>query len=453
MKILLTGGTGYVGGFLGKELVRLGHQLVCLTRDTESAWKKIAYPCEFVSIENLDQVQGIEAVVNLAGASVASKRWTTKYKEEMYESRVDFTRNILEKINREHLQSFISASAIGIYPDSGDEVIKEDHSQETESFIGKLCVDWEQEVAKAPCRSVCLRIGMVLGQRSASLNKLTPLFRSGLGASLGSGNQYMSWIHVEDLVNLIVFTLDNPYISGAINAVSPEPVRNRDFTKILADHLGVGLYSPSVPRFGLMTLYGEMGGMLLLSHRIVPTMALELGFEFKYKDLAVAFKESITPLKTGEREVFVEQWIPKERDEAFEFFRNEKNLEILTPEFLNFKVINKTTDHIEKGTLINYSLRLHGIKVYWRTLISEWTPPQSFVDDQVKGPYSKWHHTHEFLGLGGGTLMTDHVVYKIPVGLLGRIFGGWKVRGDVRTIFGFRQKKVHELFGGPKVFG
>lgn len=141
-----------------------------------------------------------------------------------------------------------------------------------------------------------------------------------------------------------------------------------------------------------------------------------------------------------------EQFVPRPKAEVFAFFCSETNLESLTPPFLNFKVLGKSTPEIQEGTLIDYVLKIYGIPVKWRTRIELWRPGESFVDTQLRGPYKKWHHTHTFKDVPGGTLMSDRVVYQVPLGGLGEMVAGWKVRRDVQNIFSFRRQKIAELF-------
>lgn len=141
-----------------------------------------------------------------------------------------------------------------------------------------------------------------------------------------------------------------------------------------------------------------------------------------------------------------EQFIPRPKAEVFAFFCSELNLETLTPPWLNFRVLGKSTPTIQQGTLIDYVLRLYGIPIKWRTLIESWSPGESFVDTQLHGPYKKWHHTHLFKNVPGGTLMTDRVIYQVPLGRLGEITAGWKVRRDVHKIFEYRRRRIEEIF-------
>lgn len=173
-----------------------------------------------------------------------------------------------------------------------------------------------------------------------------------------------------------------------------------------------------------------------------------MGFKFEHPEFVKAIRELCEPLQHGQHEFVSEQWVPKKPEEIFPFFSLETNLERLTPPFLSFKVIGKSTPEIREGTLIDYKLSLHGLPVKWRTRIESWQPERfRFVDTQLKGPYRTWHHTHEFLPLAGGTLIRDRVLYKLPLGFFGDVAAGWKVSGDVGQIFDFRRGIIQTLFG------
>lgn len=152
-------------------------------------------------------------------------------------------------------------------------------------------------------------------------------------------------------------------------------------------------------------------------------------------------------MQNGQREVCFEQWLPLPPDQIFPYFSAEKNLEELTPSFLKFRVLGKNTPSIERGTLIDYRLSIHGVPARWQTEITDWQPNRVFVDEQRSGPYRRWVHTHEFNALGGGTLMRDRVQYKLPLGLVGDVVGHWQVARDVQQIFDYRRRIIFDRFG------
>jgi hypothetical protein len=291
-------------------------------------------------------------------------------------------------------------------------------------------------------RTAVVRIGLVLGAHDGPLARLLPLFRLGIGGRVGSGDQWMSWIHIDDVVELLSFALENETVSGVLNAVAPEAVTNSEFTAVLGRALGRPTPFP-VPALALRIAFGEMAQLLLGSQRVRPVRAERLGFEFRYPGLSAA----LTNLCTDNAELIErEQWVPRPIEEVFPFFSDPTNLEKLTPDFLQFRVLKSSTSQIGEGTVIDYRLRLHGVPVSWRSRIEEWTPGRRFVDVQLRGPYSHWRHEHDFESRSGGTVVRDRVRYRVPFGAIGQLAAGWLVRRDVDEIFRYRRSRLDRLF-------
>lgn len=452
MKILMTGATGWIGKSLGIELIKRGHSLVCLVRDIQSAKILCPFPAEFIEWKNVNEAfddssfSKVDAILNLLGESISSKRWNKNIKEQILSSRIDSTTHLVHFAKKNQVKSFINASAIGFYGDRDDENLNEE-STAGKGFLAEVCQKWEEKTfsISSNCRCVALRIGVVLGFDGGALEKIIPTYRHGFGGKIGNGKQWISWIHILDLKNLIIEALENENFKGPINATAPAPVTQKDFSKAL----GKSLRRPSffkVPKFLLKIVLGEMSEFILSSLKVLPEKALNLDFHFKYKDINSAFYNIVKTNNFSEQNLLVYQYIDKPIEEVFSFYSNEYNLEIITPSFLNFKVLGKTTPAIQENTLINYHLSLHGIPVKWQSKILNWSPPNNFVDTQTKGPYKKWHHTHKFEPLGSGTLILDHVVYKLPFGVIGNLFAGWKVNSDVKKIFSYRNKIISKYF-------
>jgi uncharacterized protein (TIGR01777 family) len=452
MKVLLTGATGLVGQTVGTELVRRGHKVVALSRQTAEVVKSLVpFPCDVITWDGVSDLrstllQGVDAVVHLAGESVAGQRWTDEHKRKMWESRVDYTKMLVQQLrwNNIQLQAYVGATAIGFYGDRADEILNEDSSV-GDGSLSELCVAWEKAHSEVQgCTPCLLRIGVVLSNRGGALAKMLPPFRWGVGGVLGSGNQWMSWIHLEDLTQMIVFAMEQRK-TGLFNAIAPNPVTNREFTACMGEVLSVPTFAPA-PEFALKALLGEMASVVLASQRVSAEKIVAAGFKFKYPDLKPVLQDTCDAAIQGSDEMVAFQWLNAPVSQVFEFFSSEKNLERITPPFLNFKVKGISTPEIQKGTLIDYTLSLHGIPFGWRTLIDVWEPNQRFVDTQLKGPYRQWHHTHAFESLGGGTLMADRVLYKLPLGFLGKAVAGFKVRNDVGTIFKYRREVISGIF-------
>lgn len=459
MKILITGATGLIGKELGQVLVTKGHTINVLSRNISKARAELPFPAQIYKWNPEEgeipgeALQGVEAIINLAGESIGAGRWNNKRKKLIYESRIEGTRKLVKAITQLHksgnckVKDFISASAIGIYGNRKDHLLSES-AELGNDYLARVCKDWEKEseaLSSLNIRVVNPRIGIVLSQYGGALDKLLPLFTNGIGSAVGSGLQWMSWIHHTDLVHLLIHLLEKQNISGPVNAVAPHPVTNTEFSKILASTLNKWLL-PRVPSLILKVALGEMAALVLDSQRVVPEKALQSGYTYKYPQLKDALKEITTHLQAGHQEYFAEQWVPHTPDEVFPFFCDENNLEKLTPEFLKFKVLQKSTPQIVTGTIIDYRLSLYGLPFYWKTEIKDWEPGIKFVDTQLKGPYKTWHHTHEFLPFAGGTLLRDRVLYRLPMGLLGNLVAGMKVKLDVMKIFSFRRQFISKIY-------
>lgn len=454
MKILMTGATGLVGKDIGKKLVSLGHELTVLTRNTSEAKGSLPFPARILAWKNYSEeippeyFNGIDSVIHLAGESIASGQWSEKRKKLILESRTIGTKNIVKAIQKSNLtvKQFISASAIGIYGNSTEWVSEE--SPGADSFLAEVCKNWEAESQKLSSLGINVinpRIGIVLSRKGGAMDKMLPVFSTGLGGILGNGKQWMSWIHQDDLTEMFIYFINHPDLKGTFNAVAPKPVTNKNFSQLLAKSLGRNLFFP-VPGFILKVILGGMSCLVLDGQKVSSLKITDHGFKFKFNELEQALQDICLPLGLGQKEIFAEVWLPKRPQEVFSFFCNEKNLEKLTPEFLNLRVVKKSTDTIVEGTLIDYKLSLHGIPMKWKTLIENWEPNKRFVDRQLKGPYKLWHHTHEFEEFAGGTIVRDRVLYKVPFGRLGDIASGPFVRADVQKIFAYRKKVIAQFF-------
>ncbi len=294
MNVTLTGATGFVGSRLLAKLLADGHQVHVLGRRRSaklpasvsfSEWSAASEPPP-------DSVAGADAVIHLAGEPVA-QRWTSQGKARIRDSRVEGTRLLVSALSRQPRRPavFVCASAIGIYGARGDEILTET-SASGQGFLAEVVTDWEKAAQAAEplgIRVVSVRFGVVLGQDGA-LAKMLPAFRLGVGGRIGSGRQWMSWIHIVDAVDLILLALGNSALRGPVNATSPQPVTNLEFTRELA----AALHRPAVfpiPEAALKLLFGEMAGMLLGSQRVLPKTAEAAGFRFRYPALRPALEE------------------------------------------------------------------------------------------------------------------------------------------------------------------
>jgi hypothetical protein len=457
MRILMTGATGLIGRELGKSLVARGDTLVCLVRDAHSARHRLPFPATCFEWDHQRAVPaeaflGVDAIVHLSGEPVAEKRWTNERKRRILETRVLGTRRLVQAVldHGANIKSFVHGSAIGFYGDRADAPLTAASAKGT-GFLADVVEAWEAELhpltsRRPDVRAVIVRTGIVLARQGGALAKMLPLFRASAAGRLGSGRQWMSWIHIDDIVGMFLHALDSQ-AAGVLEGVAPQPVTNRDFTESLCRSLQVRENAPA-PALAIKLLLGEMGGIVLESAKIDPRQALASGFRYRFESIDRAFDDLLTPLRGSTREKVSEQWVPHAPEEIWPFFCDEANLEELTPGFLNFKVLGKSTREIGEGTLIDYRLRLNGIPLRWQSRIEDWQPARRFVDTQVKGPYSYWRHAHEFIPLANGTLMRDVVRYRLPLGWLGSVVAGWKVESQVDRIFSYRSTRIAERFAG-----
>jgi uncharacterized protein (TIGR01777 family) len=297
MKTLVTGATG----FIGPKLVAALGDCHVLSRNPDRV--RAALPGATAFGWNAEKelppaaaFAGVDAVVHLAGEPVAEGRWTAAKKQRIRDSRRIGTRNLVAAIEglREKPKVLVSASAVGYYGDRGDEVLDE-ASPPGRDFLADVCREWEEAAQRAAdfgVRVVMPRIGIVLGDNGGALAKMLPLFKLGLGGRLGSGKQWMPWVHVDDIVGLVRHALDHEQLRGPMNAVAPNPVRNDDFTRAIASVLHRPAVLPA-PGFGLRLMVGEFAGILLSSQRVAPKVAEQSGYPFHYPELQAALAATV----------------------------------------------------------------------------------------------------------------------------------------------------------------
>jgi len=293
----MTGATGLVGKNLGLELTKQGHQILVITRKKESAIRGCPFPCEIIEADlvkgkiDSDQLLGIEAVFNLMGEPIASGQWTETKKQKLISSRVQSTENLIKSFKNNMPKNFISASAIGYYGDRKDEILTED-SVSGDDFLAKLCQDWEKAALKIKSpqtRVVAIRTGIVLSKEGGALSEMLPAFRAGVGGRLGNGEQWMSWIHLQDLIRIYIQALNNENIFGPVNGVAPSPVKNKEFTRTLSKVIHRPAFM-SVPKIALKAIFGEKSVILTSSQKVLPEKLFNLSFAFKYSDLGSALR-------------------------------------------------------------------------------------------------------------------------------------------------------------------
>lgn len=293
MKIFMTGGTGLIGKRFIERFSH--HQYTVLTRSLTKA--QASLPNDVTAVDSLSgfhSLDGFDAVINLAGEPIIDRRWTQKRKELLCKSRWQTTQQLVNLMNagRDQPPVFLSGSAIGIYGDQGDASIAEQQTTREPDFAAELCQGWEAAArAVTPkCRLVFLRTGIVLDRAGGALAKMLLPFKCGLGGPVGNGRQYMSWIHIQDLVRSLEFILTHSQCRGAYNLVAPKPVTNRQFTRELASRLNRIALLP-LPKTVLRVLMGESSALLLNSQRVFPQKLLADQFEFQFTELRAALND------------------------------------------------------------------------------------------------------------------------------------------------------------------
>jgi len=478
MRVLITGATGFIGRALVPILLGEGHRLIALVRSEERARSLLGAEVETVApssgVKSLrEALERSDAVVNLAGESIMGGRWTEARRRVLVESRVQLTKQLVSAIAeaRPRPKTLISGSAVGYYGDRGSEVLHES-SPGSNDFLARLCQDWEAAAQLAEgsgLRVMTLRTGVVLGRDGGAMAQMLPPFRFGVGGPVGSGRQYMPWIHLHDLVRVIATALTDDRYEGTVNGVAPEQATNREF----ASALGRALHRPAVlpvPALALKVIFGEAAGVLLGSQRVEPRRLRELGFTYQFPTLDQAVADIV---QTGGVEIRparsssglhmpVEDGYLRKRqpthqlrtrtvldapiDEAFGFFSQAENLGLITPAAMRFEIQGRVPA-ITKGATIDYKLRVGPMPIRWRTRIAEWEPPHGFIDLQESGPYRCWWHKHTFSAEGNQTVMEDHVYYAPPLGELGRLANRWFIVPTLRQIFGYRGDVIRLRFG------
>ncbi len=475
--MLLTGATGFIGRALVLRLRRDGHEVSAWVRSPERARALLGGEIGLIDArrgpaELARVVAASGAIVNLAGEPILPRRWTHRRRRALVGSRVGLTDQIVQALaaSPPRPRVLVSSSAVGFYGDRDESPLPESAGP-GRGFLSELCAAWEAAAERAALggvRVVTLRTGIVLGRDGGALASLLPLFRVGLGGRLGSGAQFVAWIHLHDHVELICRALADGRYSGPVNAVAPHPVTNRDLTLALSRALG-RTPGPAVPAFVLRAVLGEGATALLSSQRAVPERAEMLGFHWAFPELPAALADlvgvpgvAIEPLPPGPLEEAKPASYLQRRpphyllratakldaplDEVFAFFSRPENLGSMTPAGMAFRILGDVGP-MQAGASIDYRIRLGALPLRWQTTIERFSPSSLFIDSQARGPYSSWWHEHRFRAEGDHTVMEDRVYYALPFGWLGRIAHAAIVSRTLRAIFGFRAHAVRLRFG------
>ena len=474
VNILITGGTGFIGRALTMRLLRDGHAISALVRNSDRARSLLGNDVQFhaadVSESALDDVMSsTDVIINLAGEPVLGGRWTPARKKAIWDSRIDLTNRLVDSIERvaKRPRVLLSSSAVGYYGDGGSKELTSD-DESGKGFLAELCAEWESAALRASSsdvRVVIPRTGFVLGRGGGGLKQMLTPFRLGVGGPVGSGEQYIPWIHLDDFVEMMMMAIQDDKIQGPFNATGPDPVTFKEFARVL----GKVLHRPAIlplPGFVVHALFGDAAEVILTGQRAIPQKALSAGYEFRFSTLESALTDLLSAPGVEVRRITepitessdylkerpptyvleAETVINKPIKEIFPFFSSAANLGLITPPEMNFAITN-APDAMKEGVLIDYSLKVNGIGLNWQTRIDEWESGSRFVDSQSKGPYASWWHEHSFVEEGGSTRMKDRVYYSPPAGILGRIANEVFIADELKRVFGYRASVIRLRFG------
>lgn len=295
--ILITGGSGFVGKHLTQLLIKNGYSVSILSRSKRTDVDNIFYYTWDVNNQMIEENAVLKAdyIIHLAGENIAEQRWTKARKEAIIDSRQKSSQLILSVLKKHNkkVEAFISASATGIYGAVNGEAVCTENTRPAHDFLGMVCEMWEAaagQFGQLGIRIVKIRTGLVLGKNDGFLNKLTPIFKLRLGSALGSGKQYMPWIHVDDLCAIYLEAVKNPKLSGPYNAVINDNTTNATFSKTLAKVYGYSIWLPNVPAFVLKLVMGEMAKIVLTGRRASSEKIESTGFQFTHKNLEETLK-------------------------------------------------------------------------------------------------------------------------------------------------------------------
>ena len=468
MRVFVTGASGFIGRALIPRLQRDGHTVVAWVRSPARARGLLGVEVELVQADAapdalVGAIERADAVVNLAGEPLMGGRWTAARRAVLEESRITVTEQLVRAMAEAKIRPrvFVSGSAVGYYGDRADERLTE-ASSGGDDFLARLCRRWEsaaQDAERLGARVVLLRTGVVLGRAGGALAQMLPPFQLGVGGPVGSGTQYLPWIHLHDLVKIIAVALVDDRYRGPVNGVAPEQATSRTFARAL----GRALHRPAllpVPALALKAIFGEAATVLVASQRVDPRVLREHQFAFDFPTLDSALEDivggaSVTMAPASSRpeeagaaryELRARMVIEAPLEDTFAFFSKAANLGVITPAAMRFAIQGQAPP-MAAGAVIDYLVRVGPLPVHWRTRITTWEPGQRFADLQEKGPYRFWWHEHTFQADGRRTVMEDRVYYTPPFGLVGRLANRVFIRSTLRKIFQYRGDVIRLRFG------
>jgi len=465
--VIIAGATGLIGQALSLSLNRHGHRVIALARNVAEARQRLGADNTILAWDDPSAWQAAiaqaDVVINLAGAPILPHPWTANRRHVLQSSRIDTTQALVDAIGQsdDPPKLLIQASATGFYGAGSSSA-----SEQTavgRGFAAQLCSDWEQTADQAlsdRTRVIRLRIGNVLARESGLLGKIGAIYRAHLASRLGSGRQPFSWIDLDDLLAIIHRCIADQTLNGAINACVPTQACFADLHQALRAKTG-RQFAPPAPAWLVETLLGEAGQLLTRGRHVIPERLCHAGFEWRFSNLAncvahhlqpssrVHFETSQDVTPQGKRASYCLQATTQtysDKNSLVPWFETPLNLGVMTPNFMRFSLQGEPQKMAE-GAVIHYRIYLFGFPMTWVTRIEQWEAGESFVDQQAKGPYSLWWHEHRFEEQTGNTEIHDRVLYRMPLGWIGRLVHRLFIRRTLSRIFAYRMAVVDRRFG------
>lgn len=476
MRVLVTGATGFIGRALCLRLLGAGHRVVALSRSPSRARSSLGAEVEIVPLDPergggfAAALDGCDGVVHLAGESIAGGRWSDAKKARIRASRVDLTRTLVAAIRAMSAppRVLVSGSAVGIFGDRGDEVLTEESSPGS-GFLAEVSAGWEAaalEARSAGVRVALVRTGVVLGVDGGALPAMAMPFRLGLGGRVGDGRQFVPWIHRDDMVEVVLRLLEDDAIDGPVLATAPMATTNASLSSAIGAALGRPAAVPA-PALVMQLVLGEAAALVLDSARCRPTRLFDLGFSFRFEDIASATMDLLRPRGADIRRVrpeevpdhpYLEGLPPSFRlaadlevaapiGEVVEFFSSPSNLGALSPAGLAFAVRGDEPAQTSVGYRFGLGLQVGPVPVQWEVEVLRHELHRGFSDMQRGGPFRGWWHEHAFTATTSGTRVLDRVLYAPPLGPIGAAAHALFIEDRLQAVFDYRRRALRWRFG------
>ena len=447
--ILITGATGNIGQNLVLHLLKNQYRVSIVTRNLQKARRKLALPISIIETDlskskiSASDIQDIDCVINLAKESLVSKSLTKSRQRQILDKSYAICKNLVDSFDYE--VHFIHISGTSCYKESQFPVTE--NSPLSDSFFGELAKRTQSVFDNY--KSTVIRLPLVISNSMPIIKTLTYLYRFMVAPKVLSSN-LISWVHTEDICRSICKIIESPNHRERINIVAGSSSL-KDLHRVFCD-LTNRINPLFIPAFLLKRILKTKSKMILTNSEVnsIHSQFLDLTYTRLEDCLALSLNYMKTPTLRRSRfhyEFKTFQFIPRPIEDVFDFFKEAKNLEEITPKKLNFKIIDSSSDNIEEGSRFDYRLKLNGVPFRWRTYIKNWNPPMGFIDYQDSGPYQVWYHCHSFYKVEGGTLMIDDVKYRLPFGIFGDILALWYVTKNIKEIFNYRYKYIDGVFG------